>query len=148
MTYYQVYQSDKEEGRLGFLVAPNDNRAGHSLLKDLKEGDVIFHYNSPTRKVFAISRVLPYDYAALFTQVDRIGDGAKSVGRPKDSSVAIIYKGRHLTIAGGASEHLIAKVETIREGEFGETLGPRHPRYLVKIDEAVGRSVLAKYEVT
>ncbi len=59
MAFYQVNQrmTFEREFRGGYLCAPAGKRGGWPLMKELRTGDVLFHYNSPSGSVLGISRV-------------------------------------------------------------------------------------------
>lgn len=121
------------------MVAPNNSRSGHKLLKEINVGDLILHYSSKTKSIFAVSRVAAYDYPAAKQQILDLAPNSQILGRPQDSKVAVIYQGPHLMTKEAPSEHLFAKVELLKEGAFGRSLGKSSTEFMrhLLLDDAM-----------
>ncbi len=93
--YYQVNQTNHLETSAGVLVAPDDARGGHELLRAMQPGDVVFHYNSQWKRTWAVSVIEPY---AL--EDERLAGWIHRIRRlrPDGSIVCLPYFGAHLTL--------------------------------------------------
>jgi hypothetical protein len=60
MKFYQVNQKGTFEREFNgeYICCPNGNAGNWPLMKDLRKGDILFHYNSTRGAVLGISRVI------------------------------------------------------------------------------------------
>lgn len=147
MNYYQVNQNETftHEFRQGYLCCPEGSRGGWPLMRDLRAGDVLFHYNSSRGAVLGISRVV---------KIGRHKGTASSHVSVIDGTECIQYRGKHLSEAEfdyNRRRHLAEKyptyyevhAERILERNLGKLLDRTPQVYLLAIDKAVAERFLA-----
>ena len=143
MKYYQVSQRETfaREFAQGYLCCPEGNRGGWPLMRELRTGDVVFHYNSPSRAVLGISRIV---------NIGHHKGTATSDVSVVDGTQCILYHGRHLSEADfgdrrGRAYPTNYEVHAARilKQDLGKLLVRTPQVYLLSIDKAVAESFLA-----
>ncbi len=89
MKYYQVNQREtfaREFGQ-GYLCCPEGNWGGWPLMKELRTGDAVFHYNSTRGAVLGISRVVDIGHHKGLSSGVSVINGTQ----------CIRYRGHHLS---------------------------------------------------
>ena len=96
MKYYQINQRETfaREFSQGYLCCPEGNWGGWPLMKELRTGDVVFHYDSSLSAVVGISRIADIGHHKGLSSDVSVIAGTQCIG----------YRGRHLSEAQ-FSEH-------------------------------------------
>lgn len=104
MKFYQVNQKNtfEREFNAEYLCCPNGVWGGWPLMKELRNGDILFHYNSICRAVLGISRV---------TDMDHHKGVASEPAFVIPGTQCIQYDGRHMS----ESDFPVGEQKKIRE---------------------------------
>lgn len=88
------------------LCAPDDRFAGHDLMRALRPGDVLLHYDSTLKHIFACSHVLE-------SAADDFHHVVGSVPVTMVGSACATYHGRHATLRSleAVRPHLLVRFE-------------------------------------
>ncbi len=152
MSFYQVNQrrTFKREFTGGYLCAPSGNRGGWQIMKMLRNGDILFNYNSTCAgggAVLGISRV---------TNIGQHKGTASRTAHVISGTECIQYSGHHLSeddFSLKEREHYRQRypsyfeVHTVslHKANLGKLL-PKTPRvYLVQIRNAEALHFLRKW---
>ncbi|MDP2317163.1 MAG: hypothetical protein Q8P41_30020 [Pseudomonadota bacterium] len=124
---FQVNQNNTTETSAGILCAPDDRRAGHGLLRSLRPGDILFHYNSKERRTHAVSVVEPMNESDVRLDPWRPLERIRTRG-----ACFLAYSGRHLTQdqPSERTEFLLAFSRTCRTGMVLPNAFPGQQIYL------------------
>lgn len=151
MAYYQVNQRDTFDQEFSghYLCCPAAGYGGWPLMRELRAGDIVFHYSSKYQAVLGISRIVA------------IGEHK---GKSKSHSViegtqCIRYDGRHLSEAAfdqtrrdklrnNYPAYYEVHTEQIVPRKLSRLLTRTPQAYLVPIDDELAQQFLVKNQVT
>ena len=151
MKYYQGNQNETfdREFAQGYLCCPEGNWGGWPLMRELRRGDVVFHYNSSSGAVLGISRIVGIGHHK----------GAATLSSSViEGSQCIRYLGQHLSEADfddRRRQHMRQKYPTYNEvhtapilrKNLGKLLERTPQVYLLSIDERVAERFLSDHGV-
>lgn len=147
MEFYQVNQKNsfEREFKAEYLCCPDGKYGGWPIMKELRKGDVLFHYNSTRRAILGISRV---------TDIHQHKGVASERAFVIPGTQCIQYDGKHLSEADLTMKQQVdyrknyggyLEVHTVcvYEKNLGRLLPRSRQVYLDRIGDAEARNFLA-----
>lgn len=141
MKYYQVNQRETfhREFTQGYLCCPQGKWGGWPLMQQLRTGDIIFHYHSPSRAVVGVSCIV---------NIGHHKGSTSSYPSAIEGTQCLRYQGQHLSEADFGPRRRLHLRETyltynevhtepILKRPLRKLLGKTPQAYLVAIDERV-----------
>jgi hypothetical protein len=152
MNFYQVNQNTTFERELrgGYLCCPNDRWGGWPLMKQLRRGDILFHYNSTHRAILGISKVI---------DIGQHKGTASNAVHIIPGTQCIQYTGKHLSENDlglkqkehnkykGYTSYLEVHTIPILKKNLGKLLSQTPQVYLVKIKDEEARCFFKEWGI-